>query len=116
MTSIVSKWGFISGALALTVIAGTCLAESQAKAPADSGIAEPTKTQYEQGAKHPYSVVPTLIAEDWWISSHDKMVHQALTTHPDTVFLGDSITAFMNPEIIHKVIGPNAVNFGIPGD
>jgi hypothetical protein len=117
MTSLKSKQGFISLAVSVGLIAACFLASRPAGSTTGfDGIAEPTRAEYEQGARQPYSVIPALIPQDWWITSHDKLVKLALTTHPDTVFFGDSITAFINADVMHKVVGPNAINFGIPGD
>ncbi|HEY9790408.1 MAG TPA: GDSL-type esterase/lipase family protein [Candidatus Obscuribacterales bacterium] len=117
MTTLKSKQRLFSLAASVGLIAACFLASYAAESAAGfDGIAEPTKAQYEQSTRQPLSVTPTLIPEQWWITSHDKLVKVAHTSHPDTVFFGDSITAFINPTVLHEVVGANAINMGIPGD
>jgi lysophospholipase L1-like esterase len=66
--------------------------------------------------KQPQSVVPVPISESWWTTMHETLVQQARSIHPDVAFFGDSITAYMNVDLLHKIIGKGALNFGIPGD
>ena len=51
-----------------------------------------------------------------WMDKHKKLVKLAKTSHPDIVFFGDSITEGMNVDLLHKIISPQAMNFGISGD
>src|SRR5271155_3395986 len=92
------------------------VASGSAKSASDkSDFAKPgsANTTGDWQAKEPESIVATGRTDKWWTTMHDKLVKQAASSHPDTVIFGDSITAFMNINLLHKILGPEAVNFGI---
>ena len=67
-------------------------------------------------AAKPYTVVPAARKDKWWTKDHANLLWRAQQGGVDTLFLGDSITAGMNTQLMHKIFGAGAVNFGIPGD
>jgi lysophospholipase L1-like esterase len=64
----------------------------------------------------PYTVVPVPRTDYWWMPRHQKLVKRARQGIINVVFFGDSITALMNVQLLHNIIGPHAENFGISGD
>jgi len=50
------------------------------------------------------------------VTLHNSLVDRAKQGGIDTLFLGDSITQGMNPQLIKQNFGDGAVNFGIGGD
>jgi beta-glucosidase len=53
---------------------------------------------------------------DWWISAHNQNVQAVRQGNIDIAFFGDSITEFMNEDLLHKILGERAKNLGIKGD
>lgn len=64
----------------------------------------------------PAAAIPVPRPEEDWKSKHDILVKKAKDGNVDVVFYGDSITDWMNVDLLHKIIGPRASNFGIAGD
>lgn len=61
--------------------------------------------------------VPVSRSDDgWWKGKHDSLVKEIENSHCKTAFFGDSITDWMNVNLLHKLIGADASNFGIAGD
>jgi beta-glucosidase len=54
--------------------------------------------------------------DPWWKDKHSNLVKRAHEGNIDMLFLGDSITDWMNTDLLHKDFGDGAVNFGIAGD
>ena len=52
----------------------------------------------------------------WWIASHAQNVQAVQNGNFDVVIYGDSITEFMNEELMRKIIGEKTKNLGIKGD
>jgi lysophospholipase L1-like esterase len=102
-------WKFVLNLVAFLIL--PCL---PASATVNQGIPDAAKAINDIQATE--SDIPVPISEGWWTKRHDKLVKRARSSHPDIVFFGDSITAFTNVAMLHRIIGPEAVNFGIPGD
>jgi lysophospholipase L1-like esterase len=83
---------------------------------ASEGTVAAPEAKTEAQAKGPESVIPVPRPDAWWKDNHDALLKETKAGHHDIVFFGDSITAGMNVDLLHSIIGPDAVNFGIGGD
>lgn len=53
---------------------------------------------------------------DWWMATHNQNVQTVQNNVIDIAFFGDSITEFMNKQLLHKYFGEQSANIGIKGD
>ena len=78
------------------------------------------KTKAEPGEKYAGSKLPlTAIPvprEAEWVKHHEQLAETVKKGNIDIVFYGDSITDWMNADLLHKIISPKATNIGIAGD
>src|ERR1700737_2179915 len=96
---------FVCAALALSFALPLVLGCFPPASSAMEGTATVATATIDLQSKEPESVVPVSINEKWWTSRQAKLVKIARSSHPDVVFFGDSITAFMNVELLHKIFG-----------
>ncbi len=78
---------------------------------AANAVAEETKAEPREAAD-----VPVPRTDDGWSANHERLAKLVATSNAEIAFFGDSITEGMNVELLHKIIGPQASNFGIGGD
>jgi len=100
----------------LCLIALSVLVFYSADSVAAQGTARADKAKTSQQSQELVSLVPVSRSDEGWMDKHDKLVKLVKSSHPDIAFFGDSITQGMNVDLLHKIISPGAMNFGIGGD
>lgn len=104
----------IAKVLSLSLLASTLLLNTtMSHAAHDKTRTEPSK-EYA-GKNLPLSAVP-VPREAEWVKHHQQLAATVKKGDIDVVFYGDSITDWMNVDLLHKIIGPKATNIGIAGD
>ena len=77
----------------------------------------PTKEgSAKASSKIPSAAIPATRTDEDWPEKHALLVKKVKAGDIDIVFYGDSITDWMNVDLLHKIIGPKASNVGIAGD
>jgi beta-glucosidase len=67
-------------------------------------------------SKQIVEVTPVPREMEWWMPAHNKNVQAVQQGGIDIAIFGDSITEYMNEQLMHRILSDRAKNLGIKGD
>jgi lysophospholipase L1-like esterase len=83
---------------------------------AESSPSSGAQTPPEATTKQISEITPVPREAEWWMPAHNKNVLAVEQGGIDIAIFGDSITEYMNEQLLHHILGEKAKNLGIKGD